>query len=122
MRHLGADETVTYADLPLDAACTVEESATGDAAATQVAVTAPGEPGTTVDGTSADLTVRPGAAVVVTNTFDAPAGTPGGTTDGTGTGLATTGARLGAVALLAALLALGGAALVLARRRRGPVA
>ncbi len=121
VRHLGADETVTYADLPLDASCAVEESATGGAAATQVAVTTPGEPGTTVDGASADLTVRPGAAVVVTNTFDAPAGTPGGTTDGAGNGLATTGARLGAVAALALLLALGGAALVLARRHRRPV-
>jgi len=63
---------------------------------------------TSVDGTSADVTAAgSGAAVVVTNVFEAPVGTPADT-QGARAWLATTGARTaGAVGLAVLPLLVG---------------
>ncbi|MFF2832335.1 DUF5979 domain-containing protein [Cellulosimicrobium cellulans] len=117
VRELRAEETVTFADLPVDAACTVEETGTGGAVATSVTVSTDARE-TSVDGTSANLAIAgSGATVVVTNLFDAPPGTSGDT-PGLGQWLATTGARTaGALGLALLLLLLGGS--MVAVRRRG---
>ncbi|WP_240200478.1 DUF5979 domain-containing protein [Cellulosimicrobium cellulans] len=118
VRELRADETVTFADLPVDAACTVEETGTGGAAATRVSVSTD-ERDTSVDGTTADLAIgATGGTVVVTNVFEAPV-VPPADTQGAGQWLATTGARtVGAVGLAVLLLLVGGSLVALRRRGR----
>ncbi|WP_179951024.1 DUF5979 domain-containing protein [Xylanimonas oleitrophica] len=98
VRDLRPDQTVTFADLPAGADCTVTETGTAGAAGTVMVVRADGRQVGATDGTSAGVTLGglPGGPeaveVVVTNTFAAPAGgaqdggqSPGGR-PGSGTG------------------------------------
>jgi uncharacterized repeat protein (TIGR01451 family) len=75
--ELAADGTpVTLTGLPVNAECTVTETATGGAASTTITVTQPGEDPVETDGTSADVVVVPGedgtasTEIGLTNTFD----------------------------------------------------
>ncbi|WP_159621025.1 DUF5979 domain-containing protein [Ruania rhizosphaerae] len=80
------DLTVTYEDLPIGADCVVNESETGGADATTIAVSAAGEEVTT-EGDSAELTTLAdaGTTVTVTNVFDPEPGAGDGDLPGTGT-------------------------------------
>lgn len=117
----------SYRDLPSSARCTLTETDDGGAESTVMVARVAGER-TTVDGTeiTVDLSETDGpgeAALVVKNRFtDSGTGPGGGGDEGDegGDGLPGVGARFGpwVVGLAVLLLVVGGAALVLDRRRR----
>lgn len=117
-RRLTADETVTFADLPVGADCALMETVDGDAASTTIEVA-----GATTEGTAAEvaLTDVGGAHATVTNTFEAdpvPTPDPDNPTDPDEPTIPVTGADIGGYVTLAALLVLLGSLAVIVRRKR----
>lgn len=105
-RVISGGETVTYADLPVGAACELSEIDDGDADSTVIKVTSGGQSETT-KGTDATIEAwgHGTAKALITNTFDDDE-------------LGFTGANPGVAALLGTVLLAGGAGLVVAVRRR----